>query len=176
MSVESVKGKLLIIEDEIHFRDILVEWLTPHSDQIFVASNGKEAIEMMKGGEIDAVLTDITMPVMTGLQFLAEIRLQCIQTPVIVLTAYGDQVTVLEALRLDATDLIEKPCDPVLLIEGVKKALAYGLALREMDLKIDQLFLNSSLPTDEIAQLKKIKRITQGMKLGFSNYVKKNAS
>ncbi len=170
------KGNLLIAEDMIAFRDILVEWLEQDADQIFVANNGQEALDIVKGGQVDAVLTDITMPVMTGLQFLAEIRLQFIQTPVIVLTAYGDKNAMREALRLDATDMLEKPCEPEVLREAIKKALDYGLAMREMDQKIDQLYVDSSLPTDQIEQLKRIKRITHGMKLGFSTYTKKKVS
>lgn len=169
------KGSLLIVEDEIDLRDILVEILEPIADQIEVAGNGQEALQKVLTGNFDAVLTDIKMPVLSGLQFLAEIRSRFIQTPVIVLTGQGDFANVQEALRLDATDFAEKPADKDYLISAVSKALEFGLALREVESELDSIFAESKLPADQIAKLKKIKRITLGMRLGFSTYISKKA-
>ena len=170
------KGTLLIAEDEIELRDVLVELLQPIADEIQVAGNGQEALQMVLTGQIDAVLTDIKMPVLTGLQFLAEIRSRFIQTPVIVLTGQGDFANVQEALRLDATDFAEKPAEKGYLTSAVSKALVYGLALREIESDIEAIYAESKLPADQIAKLKKIKRITLGMKLGFSTYITKKVS
>ncbi len=167
------KGTLLIAEDEIDFRNILVELTKPFADEVLTATNGKEALQLVKSGKVDAVLTDIKMPLMTGLQFLAETRSLLLQTPVIVLTGFGDVAAYQEAIRLDATDLLEKPCDHSLIETAVKKALAYGMALRNMEIEIDQLYADSNLPADSVAKIKKIRRLTQGMKLGFSSYTKK---
>lgn len=170
------KGILLISEDEIEYRDILVEILRPVADEIRVAGNGQEALQIVLRGEIDAVLTDIKMPIMSGLQFLAEVRGRFIQTPVIVLTGQGDFENIQEALRLDATDFVEKPAEDFYLISAVKKALAFGLALRSAEFEIDRIYEDSLLPVDKIAKLKKIKRITSAMKLGFSSYIPKKVS
>lgn len=166
-------GILLISEDEVEFRDILAEILQPLADQIKVASNGAEALQIVLGGDVDAVLTDIKMPIMNGLQFLAEVRGRFLQTPVIVLTGQGDFDSIQEALRLDATDFVEKPADEKYLRSAVRLALDYGLALRQAEIEIEQIYQGSKLPADEIAKLKKIKRITTGMKLGFSSYIAK---
>lgn len=169
------QGTLLIVDDEVDIREILTEILSPYASQILTAGNGKEALQLVKSGKVDAVITDINMPEMTGLQFLAEARALFLQTPVVILTGYGDKAAVLEALRLDATDFLEKPFPNDLTIEAAKKALSYGLALRKVEEEIEEAFKNSSLPADKLAKLKKSKRITLGMKLGFSSYIKKTA-
>ena len=168
-------GTLLIAEDEIDFRELLASLLRPHCSQLLLAGNGREALNLFRSGQIDAVLTDVKMPLMTGLQFLAELRGSFIQTPVIVLTGQGDFATIQEALRLDASDFVEKPCENDHLVESVKKALAYGLALRKMDEELDLLYAQSGLPADQIVRLKRLKRVALGMRIGFSSYVKKTA-
>lgn len=167
------KGTLLILEDEIELRTNYVDYLEPYCDEILVASDGKTGLELVKRGNIDAVITDISMPVMDGLQFLAELRIACIQTPVIVVTAFADLKSAQEALRLDATDLLEKPCKFETLKEITLKALEFGLALREMEVEIDKMFESVKESPDKIARLKKIQRVTRGMKLGFTTYHKK---
>ena len=167
------QGTLLVVDDEIGFRDILVDLLTPFAKEIRTADNGKIALDIVKTGEIDAVLSDITMPVMNGLVFLAEVRSLHMQIPIIMLTGYGDAASIREALRLDATDFLEKPCDHAMLETAIQKALEYGLALRKLDADLEAFFRDSSLPPEKIEHIKKVRRITEGMKLGFSTYTKK---
>ena len=168
-------GTLLIAEDEVDIRDLLVELLAPVAAEILVARDGKEALQLVRSLRIDAVLSDIKMPIMTGLQFLAEVRGSFDQTPVIILTGQGDSATIQEALRLDATDFVEKPCDNKILIESVRKAIAYGSAMRDFEAELDQLYAQSALPADQIVRMKRTKRTVMGMKVGFSSYIKRTA-
>ncbi len=167
-------GKLLIVDDEPEILQTLVEILQPLCSEIKTASNGSEALEIFKSNEVDAVLTDIKMPKMTGLQFLAEIRSQFYHTPVVILTGHGDKENMLEALRLDATDLLEKPFSIEIVKETMSKALQLGRALREREIEIDKFLDDSNLPADQLARVKKMKKITSAMKLGFSIYTSKN--
>ena len=169
------RGTLLIAEDETDFREILADLFRPLATEVLLASNGKEALQLVRSRQVDAVLTDVKMPEMTGLQFLANIRAEFFQTPVIVLTGQGDFATIQEALRLDATDFVEKPCENATLKESVKKALAYGCALRQMEDELDVMYAQSGLPPDEVVRMKRIRRVTLGMKIGFSSYTKKTA-
>lgn len=167
-------GKLLIVDDEPDILENLTEILEPFCLEVKTASNGLDALAIVKSNEVDAVLTDIKMPKMTGLQFLAEIRSQLYRTPVVILTGHGDKKTMLEALRLDATDLLEKPFSIESVVETMSKALELGRAIRETDLAIDKIFNDSELPADEIARVKKMKKIAAAMKLGFSTYTNKD--
>lgn len=170
-----IKGTLLVVDDDQDLREVLVDMLTPLVEKVVTAENGKKALAIVNQGGVDAVITDIKMPVMTGLQFLAEVRAVFNQIPVIVLTAFGDKANSIEALRLNATDFLEKPFSTQELEIVVQKALAYGVALREMEAQVDELFAHTTLPADEVQRMKKVKRIVLGMKLGFSTYTKKAA-
>ncbi len=166
-------GKLLIIDDEPDLLENLAEILEPLCSEIRTAANGIEALVIVKSDEIDAILTDIKMPKMTGLQFLAEIRSQFYHTPVVILTGHSDKENMLEALRLNATDLLEKPFSVEGVVETMSKALELGRGIREMENEIDKLLNNSNLPADRLARVKKMKKITGAMKLGFSTYASK---
>jgi len=166
------KGILLIVEDEPVLRQVLLEILSPLADEIRTAEDGQVGLAAVKSGEVDAIIADISMPVMNGLQFLAEVRSLALQTPFVILTAYGDKENIVEALRLNAVDFIEKPCKPEEVRNVIAKALNYGLALRELEEQINELYKNSTLPPEKIAHIKKIKKLTSGIKLGMDMYKK----
>jgi YesN/AraC family two-component response regulator len=172
---EARKGTLLIVDDEPHLRELLAEMLAPHADEIVMAENGKEALAIVMSGAVDAVLTDINMPVMTGLNLLAELRRQFMQIPVVILTGYGDKNSILEALRLNATDFLEKPFGETAVISAIEKALFNGVLLKEMEAIVDQEYENSTLTAEELVKHKRQKKITLGLKLGISSSLKKAA-
>jgi len=170
---EVKSGTVLIVDDEAELVEILSEALSPICSKILTAKDGLEALEKIKSGEVDAVITDLNMPRMSGLEMLAELRSQMYQTPVVVLTAYGDKQNMLEAIRLDATDFIYKPFSEQTIIDTMKKALAMGVALKQMEAELNASFQNAGLAPDEIARHKKLQRVVRGMRIQQSVYVKK---
>lgn len=175
MENEKKEGILLVVDDEPDVIQIYKDVFTPIVKTILCAVNGQEALNYIKSGRVDAVLTDITMPVMTGLEFLAQVRALCLQTPIVVLTGYGDKDNILEALRLDATDFLEKPIDMVKLVAIVSKALEYGIMLNDLENVIDLAFANTTLPKEEINKLKKVRKMTAGLRAASSVYIKGKA-
>ncbi len=129
------KGVLLIAEDEKELRDVISDLLADITEDIILAENGEVALNICKTQKIDAVLTDINMPKKTGLQFLRDLRMEGIETPVVILTGYGDKAKATEALRLGAMDFMDKPFEDKKLIETMTHAIGYGLALREFEEK-----------------------------------------
>ena len=73
------------------------------------AETGEEALARCHGTSFDLVVTDLRLPGVTGLEILQALRNQGKQTPVIMMTAYGDVDTAVEAMRLGAYDFIPKP-------------------------------------------------------------------
>ena len=173
---QTAGGTLLVVEDEPELLEIYLEILGPIAGTLESANNGKEALDKVRTGRIDAVITDMRMPLMTGLEFLAEVRKLGFHTPVVVVTGQGKPQDIQEALRLDATDYLEKPCDKTQLLSVARKALAYGIALREMDLELEALYATTQLPPETISKVKSIKRTTLAMKIQFSTYVKGKTS
>ncbi|KYG60594.1 response regulator [Bdellovibrio bacteriovorus] len=123
------KSRLLIVEDDSDIRELLKHFLKEFVDEIVEAENGAAALEHVKTQEFDTILSDIEMPQMNGLKFLAYVRSLGQMTPFVVLTAHGDHSRALEALSLGAFDFITKDSKRKLVIESVCAALKFG---REM--------------------------------------------
>lgn len=123
------KSRLLIVEDDSDIRELLKHFLKEFVDEIVEAENGAAALEFVKTQEFDTILSDIEMPQMNGLKFLAYVRSLGQMTPFVVLTAHGDHSRALEALSLGAFDFISKDSKRKLVIESVCAALKFG---REM--------------------------------------------
>jgi YesN/AraC family two-component response regulator len=124
---------LLIVDDEAFLLQVLKARLKQFGANILTAENGKVALDLLSQNKVDAVLTDIDMPVMDGLALLARMRELGMMTPVVVLTGVGDQAHTLTALRLGATDLLDKPFDSQVILEVVGKALRIGVATRQLE-------------------------------------------
>ena len=119
-------GKLLIVDDESDLLDIITDYLRNDVADIHRASNGLEALEKIRKESFDAVLSDINMPKMTGMELLTNIRKEGFLTPFIILTGYGDKKSAIDALKLNAYDFLEKPCDPIQIVQIVTKAIELG--------------------------------------------------
>ena len=88
------------------------------------ATNGREGVKMFESMRPDAVLLDVSMPVMDGLSALQQIRAVDPDARVAMLTSEGNMETVVEARRLGARDFVVKPCDPARLLAAVERILA----------------------------------------------------
>lgn len=125
------KSRLLIVEDDSDIRKLLCHFLKDCASEIVEAENGAEALNLVKQHEFDTVLSDIEMPQMNGLKFLAYIRSLGHMTPFIVLTAHGDHTRALEALSLGAFDFITKDSKKKTVIESVHAALQLGQKMKQ---------------------------------------------
>jgi YesN/AraC family two-component response regulator len=162
-NVPLLSGRLLIVDDEPDLLEILQDILKPVISDITVAENGKVALDIFNRGEIDVILSDINMPVMDGFTLLTEIRKQSPLVPFVILTAYGDKKNLLEAIRLNATDFLDKPFSEEEVRKVMKRALDFGVNLKKLDKELELLFDSSDLPAEEIARKKLLKRILFGM-------------
>jgi len=117
--------KILIVDDEEEARLYLaniVEELFPDL-HIILAASPNEALYLIKKECIDAVLLDVEMPGMSGLEMVSRLREQLVNTPIIFVSAYKRAEFIQKALRLDAVDYIDKPVNPIELDKALRKAL-----------------------------------------------------
>ena len=114
--------KILITDDAIFMRGILKKIIkdTPH-EVIGEASNGLECIEKYKELQPDLVIVDITMPEMDGLQALKELKKIDKSVKVIMCSAMGQQMMVMEAIQSGALDFIVKPFQPDRIIDAIHR-------------------------------------------------------
>lgn len=166
MPNEQRLGNLLIVDDEPGIIEILSEILQPITSNIKTADNGRSALKIFETSQVDAILSDINMPTMNGLLFLTEVRQKSLLIPFVILTAFGDRENLLEALRLNATDFLEKPFNNADVIRVVKEALSFGVMLKEFEKELDQAYNHLPIPADEIIQKKNLKKALLGMKYG----------
>ena len=113
--------KILVVDDANFMRMKFKKLLTDNGYEVVEASNGAEAVENYSDNRPDAVLLDITMPGMDGLEALNEIRKVDPNARVAMVTAMGQQSIILEALKAGAKDFVVKPFDPARVLNAVKK-------------------------------------------------------
>jgi DNA-binding NtrC family response regulator len=116
-----MKKRILIVEDEDKLRRVLELQLVSAGFDVDKAATAEEGLRVVD--RADLVLTDLKLPKMDGLEFLAVIRRQNAQVPVILMTAFGSVETAVEAMKAGATDFLTKPFSLDHLMQEVSKAL-----------------------------------------------------
>ncbi len=115
-------AKILVIDDEAAIRRILKEILEHEQYQVDDAASAIEALPLVKENEYDAILCDIKMPQMDGIEFLEEAK-KISDAPVIMISGHGTIDTAVEAIKKGAFDYISKPPDLNRLLITLRNAL-----------------------------------------------------
>lgn len=114
--------KVLLVDDEPHFVKLLAERLAGRGFNVETAGGGTEAIDRAKEESYDAIVLDLFMPEMDGLETLKQLKEINPDLQVILLTGHGTIDKGVEAMKLGAMDFVEKPADFKELLEKIKKA------------------------------------------------------
>ena len=115
---------LLVIDDDYLFRQSIVAYLEDSGYEVHEAENGQVGLARLRQQLPALVLTDLLMPVMSGLDLIKIIKDEAPETPVIVISGAGEMRDVIQALRLGAWDYLTKPIvDLAVLDHTVKRAL-----------------------------------------------------
>lgn len=152
------RGKLLLIDDEPLLLDLLKEEFEELDIECVTAGNGIEALTSLQAESPDAIVCDIAMPGLDGLEFLIEMHKIANYTPLIFLTGHGDKEHAYRALRNGAFDFFEKPFDRIRLREAVDKAMRLGQELRTLEQELDELCSKQDLPAAEMEKYRSTKR------------------
>jgi DNA-binding NtrC family response regulator len=121
---------ILIVEDEVRMRRILEVNLRDRYN-VLLASNGEEALNIVKGNEVNLILTDMKMPGKDGLSLLHDVKEFAPDIPVILITAYGTIESAVKAMKEGAYDYILKPLKMDEIEMVIDKALAHVRLLDE---------------------------------------------
>ena len=112
-------SKILVVDDEARMRKLLKDFLTSSGYEIYEAENGQKALEIFNiHNDISLILLDVMMPVLDGWSTLREIR-KTSKTPVIMLTARGEESDELFGFELGVDEYISKPFSPKILVARV---------------------------------------------------------
>ncbi len=154
--------KLLIVDDEADLLSLLKYVLSPYYEQIFLANNGKKAIEVHSIENVDLIISDISMPEMDGLELLQTLRMNKNLVPFIIMTGYGDMDMVIKDLRLGAFDFINKPFEVEIIIKRVTEALNLKKCMNVAELEANKEFennINNGLVENKVDFLSILKNI-----------------
>ncbi len=103
--------RILIVEDRDALRRLLETALAQHGYDITSAADGAEGVALAKTGDFDLVVTDLKLPSASGLEVLEASRERRPEAPVLVLTAHGTVQTAVDAMKMGASDYLEKPVE-----------------------------------------------------------------
>lgn len=129
-------GSILVVDDDPAVLESSSLLLEEYGYKVISSSCAEDALKIFQKNSIDAVVTDIVMPTIQGIDLLRQIHDINPVTPVILMTAYADMEKVLEAIKIGAFDFIIKPFTVELLVHSIEKAVHYNkLMLMERDYK-----------------------------------------
>lgn len=114
--------RVLLVDDETEFTELLAERMRNREMDVDTADSGEKAIEMVKNKYYDAIILDLAMPGMDGIETLNAILGDNPDQQVIFLTGYASVPKTVEALKKGAIEFLEKPADITQLIELVRTA------------------------------------------------------
>tara|TARA_R110000787_G_scaffold57788_5_gene131848 strand:+ start:222 stop:830 length:609 start_codon:yes stop_codon:yes gene_type:complete len=121
--MESLKPTVHIVDDDPAVRQS-VKWLVESiSRRVDIHESARVFLDAYHPDMAGCVLTDVRMPEMSGLQLLEELRARQSRIPVIVLTAHGDVVTAVKAMKSGAFDFLEKPVNNQVLLDLIETAI-----------------------------------------------------
>ena len=118
-------GLILVVDDDPCFLHVLARILKTADFQVCCAADAREGLRILHDRPIDVVISDMRMPECDGLHFVQQIRATENEVPVIILTAYDEVDTYLEALNAGANEYLQKPVETEELLRTVRTCLRY---------------------------------------------------
>lgn len=120
----NLSKKIVLAEDNSILSKLLQFKLEKEGYKLLIATNGKEAVDLIEENNPDMILTDIMMPFISGLEVISHVRNKLeMKTPIVVFSSAGQEEMVLNAFNLGATDFMSKPFSPNELIIRIKRLL-----------------------------------------------------
>lgn len=114
--------RALLIDDDLDFAKLLLDYLTTHDVQLVHAEDGQKGLDLLAAEKIDVVLLDVMLPGMDGFEVCRRIR-AAHDVPVVMLTARGDDADRIVGLEIGADDYVPKPFNPRELLARVRAVL-----------------------------------------------------
>ena len=130
--------RILYVEDEEDVRRNAVEYLSRISKEVLQASNGKEAIKVWADEQPDIIITDISMPVLNGLDMARYIRSKDKDVQIIVATAYTDTDYLMQAVELNLVKYLVKPITKEKLLTALQQSIQNTQELNQFSIQLSE--------------------------------------
>ena len=113
---------ILIVDDDQELTTLLIQYLEPEGFKLMCVHDGEAAIKTAMSTNFDAIILDVMLPKLNGFEVLKRIRAHSL-TPVLMLTARGDDIDRIVGLEIGADDYLAKPCNPRELVARLRAIL-----------------------------------------------------
>lgn len=150
--------RILLVEDDKNFALGIQSALSSSRRFCDVSPTCAEGISMLDTFSYDVVLLDLTLPEMSGIEFIQRVRRNKHRVPIIVLSGQGQNEVVKNALDEGADDFVQKPSDPNVLESRINAVIRRSLGYSDDILEIDDLVINRSIP--EVTLCKEVLHLT----------------
>lgn len=117
-----MNSSILIVDDDTELTELLSQYLEPEGFTVVCVHDGENGVKKALNIQFDAIILDVMLPKLNGFEVLKAIR-EHSQTPVLMLTARGDDVDRIVGLEIGADDYLPKPCNPRELVARLKAIL-----------------------------------------------------
>ena len=114
---------ILVVDDDLRLRDLIERYLTQQGFHVHGAGHAATMRRELAAHHVDLIVLDLMLPDADGLQLCRDLRAEGIDTPVIMLTAKGDDVDRIVGLEIGADDYLAKPCNPRELVARIRAVL-----------------------------------------------------
>ncbi|KTD63991.1 two-component system response regulator CpxR [Legionella spiritensis] len=117
-----MNNTILIVDDDTELTDLLVQYLEPEGFHVVCVHDGESGVKKALNQVFDAIILDVMLPRLNGFEVLKAIR-EHLETPVLMLTARGDDIDRIVGLEIGADDYLPKPCNPRELVARLRAIL-----------------------------------------------------
>lgn len=121
-----MRRRILVVEDDRTLRQALAYNLTREGYEVTSAADGEQALETARGRTADLILLDLMLPGLSGIEVLRVLRREGIATPVIILSAKGEEIDRVVGLKVGADDYVAKPFSRPELLARIEAVLRRG--------------------------------------------------
>lgn len=129
---DSMKERILVVDDDSSFREIMAYYLQEEGYAPVQASDGRKALSLFRREPFPVVITDLKMPGLDGMELLAKVKDLRPDTVMVVITAFGDMKTAIQAMKAGAFDFLPKPCESDHFKLTVRRAVDHSRLSREV--------------------------------------------
>lgn len=119
---EELKANVLLVDDEEQFLKVFSQRLEGKGLKVDTSTSGEDALKKVKGKDFDAIILDLVMPGMSGIETMKRIRSENPDLQIILLTGHATVEKGVEAMKTGAVDFLEKPADLNKILEKVAEA------------------------------------------------------
>ncbi|MGH2444453.1 MAG: response regulator transcription factor [Candidatus Limnocylindria bacterium] len=134
-----MRRRLLLVEDDATLRHALSFNLTREGYEVATAADGEAALEAARSARLDLIVLDVMLPGMSGVEVLRVLRREGVTTPVIILSAKGDEIDRVVGLKVGADDYVAKPFSRPELLARIEAVLRRGRREGEEPTKREEL-------------------------------------